>query len=143
MDEGLKILVAYDGSKESQKALVEAIDLAKKFKGSVTALNVYWDPKEALYEETLSATEKIVPSDEGSLRILDDARKLLEESNVKHVLRTERDSNVPKTILRVAESEGFGCIALGSRGLGGASAWLLGSVSSRVIAEATCPVIVV
>jgi len=143
MDEGLKILVAYDGSKESQKALVEAIDLAKKFKGSVTALNVYWDPKETLYEETLSATENIVPADEGSLRILDVARKLLEESNVKHVLRTERDPNVPKTILRVAESEGFGCIALGSRGLGRASAWLLGSVSSRVIAEATCPVIVV
>jgi nucleotide-binding universal stress UspA family protein len=62
---------------------------------------------------------------------------------VEYELKTVRSSNVPKTILDMASDEGYGCIALGSRGLGSARAWLLGSVSRRVIAESSCPVLVV
>jgi nucleotide-binding universal stress UspA family protein len=143
MQEGVKILVAYDGSSESHGALIEASSLAKKFNGSITALNVYWDPKESQYTQTLVKTEGIAPSDEGSLRILGNAKKYLEDNNINYELRTVRSSNVPKTILNIIENEDYGCIALGSRGMGGARAWLLGSVSSRVISESTCPVIVV
>jgi len=143
MKEGLKVLVAYDGSKESNNAVATAADLAERFKGSVTVLNVYWDPMEGKYEPVMEKVEKISISDSGSLRILDDVEPLLKKRKVKYDLRMERDPNVPKTILRIAEDEGYGCIALGSRGMGGARAWLLGSVSSRVIAEASCPVIVV
>jgi nucleotide-binding universal stress UspA family protein len=85
----------------------------------------------------------IAPGDEGSLRILGNAKKYLEENNISYELRTKRSSNVPKTILSISEKEGYGCIALGSRGIGGARAWILGSVSSRVIAESMCPVLVV
>ena len=143
MQDGMKVLVAYDGSTEAHNALVQAVDLAKKFNGAVTALNVYYDPGESQYSATLTETEGIDPRDEGSIRILRPAKDYLEESKVKYELKTFRSSNVPKTILDIAEKEGYGCIALGSRGLGGARAWLLGSVSSRVIAESTCPVIVV
>lgn len=143
MKDGMKILVAYDGSAESHNALKQAVEVAKRFKGSVTALNVYYDPGETQYSSTLAETEGISPRDEGSLRILGTAKKYLEESKAKYELKTVRSSNVPKTILDLAESEEYGCIALGSRGLGGARAWLLGSVSSRVIAESSCPVIVV
>ena len=143
MKEGLRVLVAYDGSNESKNAVSVAGDLAKRFNGSVTVLNVYWDPMEEKYEPVVEAVEKTSMGDMGSLRILDDAGEILEKSKIKYDLRTERNPNVPKTILRIAEDEGYGCIALGSRGVGGARAWLLGSVSSRVIAEASCPVIVV
>jgi nucleotide-binding universal stress UspA family protein len=143
MKEGMKILVAYDGSEESHRALVAATDLAKQFKGSVTALNVYWDTAQNQYEPTLEEIEGISVGDEGSLRILGNAKDYLEENKVKYELRTERNPNTPKTIMGIAEKEGYGCIALGSRGMGGARAWLLGSVSSGVIAEASCPVIVV
>jgi nucleotide-binding universal stress UspA family protein len=143
MQEGMKVLVAYDGSSESHNALVQAVDVAKRFKGSVTALNVYYDPGESQYSATLVDTEGIAPRDEGSLRILGAAKDYLEKSKIEYEVKTVRSSNVPKTILNTAENEGYGCIALGSRGIGGARAWLLGSVSSRVIAESTCPVIVV
>jgi nucleotide-binding universal stress UspA family protein len=143
MKEGLKVLVAYDGSKESNNAVAAAADLAERFKGSVTVLNVYWDPMEGKYEPVVEKLEKTSISDEGGIRILDDVEPMLKKRKVKYDLRMERDPNVPKTILRIAEDEGYGCIALGSRGMGGARAWLLGSVSSRVIAEAPCPVIVV
>ena len=139
----MKILVAYDGSEESHRALVAATDLAKQFKGSVTALNVYWDTAQNQYEPKLEKIEGISASDEGSLRILGNAKDYLEKNKVKYELRTERNPNTPKTIMGIAEKEGYGCIALGSRGIGGARAWLLGSVSSKVIAEASCPVIVV
>jgi len=143
MKDGAKILVAYDGSAESKEAVKEAADLAKRFNGSLTVLNVYWDPMEDKYEPIVEHIEKTSIGDMGSSRILDDVEPMLNKGKVKFDLRSVKDPNVPKTILRIAEDEGYSCIALGSRGMGGAKAWLLGSVSSRVIAEASCPVLVV
>ena len=40
MEEGIKVLVAFDGSKESRNAVSEAADIANRFHGSVTVLNV-------------------------------------------------------------------------------------------------------
>lgn len=142
MEEGVRILVAYDGSDESKKAVEEAKSIAEKFKGSIDVLNVYWDAKETQYENTLARTENITPSDEGSLRILDDAEEILVKSGVNYTLRTVRDSDVAGAILRVVEEEGIDCIVMGSRGLGRSSALILGSVSTSVIAKAECPVIV-
>ena len=143
MEDGMKILVAYDGSDDSERAVKEAAQLANKFSGSVTVLNVYWDPTEESHASALERTEGIQVMDRGSLRILDDIEPYLKESGVTYELRTERSPNVPKTILRIAEDEGYGCIAMGTRGRGGAQSWLLGSVSLKVIAEAECPVIAI
>jgi nucleotide-binding universal stress UspA family protein len=139
----MKILAAFDGSEESMKAVEEAASLAKNLSGSVTVLNVYWDRAEQRYSGEIKAAENIAVRDEGSLRILKNVESLLKDKKVEYNLRTERSSNVPKAILRIAENENYDCIALGSRGLGGAKAWVLGSVSSRIIAESSCPVIVV
>ena len=136
LKESAKILVAYDGSEYSKKALNEAIDIAKKFLGSITLLHVYWDPSEI---QRFEGTEL---RDLPSLRLLDDAEEGLKAANIKYEVRCEHSNNTPNSILRVAKEEGFDCIAIGSRGLGGAKAWLLGSVSSKVVAEAECTVIV-
>ena len=139
----MKILVAYDGSGESYRAVEEAASLAKHLSGHVTVLNVYWDQAEGRYASTIQATENISVRDEGSLRILDSVGSMLEDKKINYNLRTERSTNVPKTIMKIAEDENYNCIALGSRGLGRAKAWVLGSVSSKIIAESSCPVIVV
>ena len=143
MKEGIKILVAYDGSVESANAVRTSADLAKALNGSITVLNVYWDVSQVRYEGEVQQTERISVMDEGSLRILDDLEPMLKEKGVKYEFQSERDPNIPRTIMRVAERGGFDCIALGSRGLGGARAWLMGSVSSRIISDSICPVIVV
>ncbi len=136
MKDGAKILVAYDGSEYSNRALSEAVDLAKKLKGSVTLLHVFWDPN----VKKLEGTEI---RDEPTMRLMADAEKSLKGLKVKYEMRSERSDDPPYVILKTARDEGFDCIAMGSRGRGGAKAWILGSVSSRVVAESACPVIVV
>ena len=136
MKDGAKILVAYDGSIYSKKALTEAVDLAKRTKGSVTLLHVFWPAEKTKFEGT-------EVRDEPTIRLLKDAEGDLKKANIKYEALSERSDDPPHVILKTAEDGGFDCIVLGSRGVGGAKAWLLGSVSSRVVAEAQCPVLIV
>ena len=139
----MKILVPYDGSENAKNAVKEAVDLAKQFSGLLTVLHVQWDPLEETYAEEVEKYEGIEVRDEVSLRLLDDLDPMLEESGVKYDLRSETTPRIPKTILSIAEDEGYDLICIGSRGMGSAKAWLLGSVSNRVITGADCPVLVV
>jgi len=134
--DGAKILVAYDGSEYSKKALREAIDIAKKFSGSVTVLHVFWEPLASRRIEGMEVR------DQPAMRLMEDAEKMLKASSVKYEMRSENSSQIPDVILKVAKEGGFDSIALGSRGMGGARAWLLGSVSSRIAAEAEKTVII-
>ena len=136
MKDGAKILVAYDGSEFAKRALNEATDLAKKFNGSVTLLHVFWDPEVKKYEGTEIR-------DQPTMQLLTDVEKGLKASKIKYEVRSERSDDPPYVILKMARDEGYDCIAMGSRGRGGAKALILGSVSSRVVAESACPVIVV
>jgi nucleotide-binding universal stress UspA family protein len=136
LKDGAKILVAYDGSEFSNRALSEATDLAKKFNGSVTLLHVFWDDE----VKKLEGTEV---RDQPTMQLLAVAEKSLKAAKVKYEMRSERSNDPPYVILKTAREEGYNCIAMGSRGRGGAKAWILGSVSSRVVAESLCPVIVV
>ena len=136
MKSGAKILVAYDGSEFANRALNEAVDIAKKVNGSVTLIHVFWDPNVKKYEGT-------EVRDQPTIQLMADAEKILKASKVKHELRSERSDDAPHVILKAANEGGFDYIAMGSRGRGGAKAWILGSVSSRVVAESHCPVIVV
>lgn len=126
MKKMMKILVAYDGSANADKALDEAIDLAEAFQGSIIVLHVPWEE-----------------SDDESRRLLRHAEARLKKTGVRYGLRSERSQYPPRRIVRVAMDEGIDVIAIGSRGLGTAKAWVLGSVSSRVIEEAPFPVLVV
>ena len=122
----MKILVAHDGSAHADKALNEAIILAEKFEGSIILLHVAWEK-----------------SDNDSRRLLHHAEEKLKNSNIKYKLRVERSQNPPRRIVRIAMDEDCDLIAIGSRGMSGGKAWVLGSVSSRVIEEAPCLVLVV
>jgi len=135
MKKGMKILVAYDGSPQSKDALKEATDLLREFSGEMTVLHVYWDPEIREYDGTEIR-------DRPSLRLLDDIKNTLDESCVKYKFRSEHHPNTPRAILNIAENEKYDMIALGSRGIGRARAWLLGSVSNKVVSEAPCTVLV-
>ena len=119
-----KILLAYDGSEYSKKALQEAIRLCEKFNSSVTVVNACWEK-----------------SDDESRHLLKETEESLKKAKIKYNLRSERTENAPRRILDIILKEGYDCIVLGVRGVGGAKEWLLGSVSTKIAAEAPCTVI--
>lgn len=124
----MKILVPYDGSPHAVGALAEAMDLAEKYSGSVTVLHARWEETDDMCNLFLMNAEEI-------------SKK--RSPDIKYEYRCERSNNASARILSVAEDEDFNLIAMGSRGRGSAKALLLGSVSTRVISEAHCPVLVV
>ncbi len=137
MKDKMKVLVPYDGSSNAKNAVTEAIKLAKKFDGSVSLLHVHWDHGAA------TAYDGTEVRDQASIKLFEDVETDLKSSGVKYVLHSENDPNAPDVILSTAKRENVDAIVMGSRGMGGARAWLLGSVSSKVAAEAQCPVIIV
>ena len=142
MKDNGKILVAYDGSVEAQKAVREAVTLSKKFNASITLLHVYWDPEFSEAEEKSGSFENIPIMNEGRLKVLSDIEPFLKDSGVEYLLRSENHPHAAKTILRIAQEDNFDLITIGNRGLGGARSWILGSVSNEVVANAHCPVLV-
>jgi nucleotide-binding universal stress UspA family protein len=126
MKEDMKILVAYDGSDHAKRALTESIQLAQKFSGFLTLLHCCW-----------------FESDQASILLLKDVKGILEAASVNHEYKSIRTNNPSTTILQIAEEGGYDMIVLGSRGLGGARALILGSVSNKVASEATIPILIV
>ena len=53
------------------------------------------------------------------------------------------EGRAPQAIVSLAEDSGIGVIVMGSRGRGGVSRTLMGSVSDSVVRHAHCPVLVV
>ena len=126
MFDKIRILVGYDASSQSKKALKEAIVIAKHFSGFIKVVNVYEKGKEKETETTII-----------------EAKQILEKEDVKHDVSLVLGSNPAKALGIIAKQENFGLIVIGSRGLGSNLSFLLGSVSKQVVANAYCNVLVV
>jgi nucleotide-binding universal stress UspA family protein len=126
MKEKMKILVGVDGSDTSTWALMEAISIAKKFSGHVKVITVY--KRGGIDEATKTQTK---------------AKQLLEEEEIDSSLESILGSNPSRALVDTAQNEKIDLIVVGSRGLGSAAAFLLGSVSKQVVSKASCDVLVV
>jgi nucleotide-binding universal stress UspA family protein len=126
MKEKMKILVGVDGSDYSTWALMEAISIAKKFSGHVKVITVY---KRGQDDEATKTQTK--------------AKQLLDEEQIDSSLSAILGSNPSRALVDIAQNENFNLIVVGSRGLGSAAAFLLGSVSKQVVSKASCDVLVV
>jgi len=149
-----KILVAFDGSEPSKRAIDYAADMVHSYKGSLVILTVVpkvtipifpdegfgtvpvtTSPDWAEYQEKMNETYK---------KSQDDAVKDLKEHYpklpVEALLLEGRPSS---TIVEQAEKNQTDLIVIGSRGLGGISGWILGSTSRRVVESCTKPVLVI
>ena len=122
----MKILVGIDGSEHSKRALIEAVNIARKFSGSVKVITVY---KKGM--------------DEKAKEILEEAGQSLKKEKINHSLLSILGSNPSRALVNIAKNENFDLIVVGSRGLGSAASFLLGSVSKSVVSQAPCDVLVV
>jgi nucleotide-binding universal stress UspA family protein len=126
MKEKMKILVGLDGSDYSTWALMEAISIAKKFSGHVKVITVYKQGKE----------------NEAS-KIQMKAQQLMDEEQIDCELSSILGSNPSRALVDTAEKDKVDLIVVGSRGLGSAAAFIMGSVSKQVVTKANCDVLVV
>jgi nucleotide-binding universal stress UspA family protein len=139
-----KILVAFDGSSESMKAIKYAIGLAKNYETRLMVMTAMrlpsmpgWWPVESPYSwQRKYAKEK---------------RKWFQE--IKHLAKENKiavqtdivESSMPPegTIVKFAQEHDADVIIVGTRGTSGFAKQLLGSVALGVTTFAHCTVIVV
>ncbi|MCW4022786.1 MAG: universal stress protein [archaeon] len=126
MKQNLKILVGVDGSDNSTWALMEAISIAKKFSGHIKVITVY---KQGKKDEATKTQTKI--------------KQLLDEEQIDSNLSAILGSNPARALVDTAENEKIDLIVVGSRGLGNAASFILGSVSKKVVSKASCNVLVI
>lgn len=134
-----RLLIATDGSKASDTAVEEGIELARELDARVLFVHVKaWPPGllgEPFYQRKLTHEAA-------------DARKAVETAMQA---ATERDveadweilqGDPAKEIIRLATDRDADLIVIGSRGLSAVAGTLLGSVSRAVVHEADRPVLV-
>jgi nucleotide-binding universal stress UspA family protein len=131
-----RILLAYDGSDGARRALEIVLELAART-DRVTVVGVAEGVPLLGYAGTIPSPEQESERD----RMLAEAEEALEASGLAVVL-AQRGGDPATAILDAAEKTGCDLIVMGTRGLGTAERWLIGSVSDKVLHHAHCSVLV-
>jgi nucleotide-binding universal stress UspA family protein len=147
------ILVAIDGSDHSMKAAEYAIDIARDNKAQLIALAVLDIAKIGYAASTFIASpmhglEELERKRKEAQEWLDNVGKLISQkandnnNNIQFKSQIEESMSIAGTIVDHAENQNIDLIVVGSRGRSGFTKLLLGSVASKVITYAVCPVLV-
>ncbi|MCS7149692.1 MAG: universal stress protein [Caldimicrobium sp.] len=136
-----KVLACIDGSEISDRVLTQAVERVKKEGGELVVLYVVEDfCPIGLTEIDCDMVRELLMKE--AKVIIDQALAKVRSLGVegKGVIKEGRPADV---IVEFAKEEGVDEIFIGSHGRHGAKKVLLGSVSSRVVEYATCPVTVI
>ena len=140
-----KILLSSDGSDDALHAAQLAAIMARPAHAEVLILNAFnmGATVSVIPVEALGCSETVIEACEAAQKdILKRTSAVLTGEGVPCRIRAEMGEPVATT-LRVAGEEKTDLIVVGSHGLGGFRASLLGSVSDGVAQRAPCPVLVV
>ena len=135
------ILIGYDGSAHSKKALEYGIDFAMHAGAELTIVTAFTKVPDYLgspqYDEVVA-------------RMTTEARQTAEMAaeqaracGIENVRVEVMEGAAAECIMAVADTRGCDCIVVGSRGRGGMAGLLLGSVSDRLAHHAKVPVLIV
>ncbi|MGA3030923.1 MAG: universal stress protein [Candidatus Limnocylindrales bacterium] len=130
-----RILLAYDGTEPSKRALEQVAEFANALNAEVSVVSV------------VPARPGPVPLDPWDDRQVHDhalveARKLLNEQGIEPRL-LEPSGDPARTIEHIADEGRYDMVVVGSRGLGALGRMLEGSVSEHVATHARRTVVVV
>lgn len=136
----MKIALAVDGSKHSQVAETLLAKLAGKRNHAVGVVTVTPPVISGATAQNKSVTEML---EEAGSKMLDQVvSSLRSKTSLRLIPRLAEFSNPADGILRVAERDKADLIVIGARGLRGLDAFLMGSVSQRVVRYAKSAVLV-
>ena len=143
------ILVPYDGSKYSQKALKMAVEMARAFDSSLYLVNVIdvstvTPPGKIRSKNTQKTLDQIKTAVKNSVEsYLQKIQKEYGESGVK-VKGFVLEGDPTGKLLKFIQDRSINLVIIGSKGLSGVSKIMtLGSVSRKVSELAKCPVVIV
>ena len=138
-----KILVPVDFSDHSQRALDEAVGLAKTFGAQIHLLHCY-----QIHPTAVAPYGIVVPETfehdirMAALQRLSEMREKVAAQGVR--VQEHITAHFPaEEIVEMADHLGVDLIVMGTRGLTGLKHVLLGSVAERTIRLAKCPVLTV
>lgn len=133
------ILVAFDGSEQSQSAFQLGLEIAEKFEARLLVVGVVRLPEPAI------SVEIDAMLDNGKAHYAEEFERLAEAARKVRVTMSSQVAvgHPAEQILRHAEDHHADLIVMGRRGMTRATRWILGSVSERVMRYAHCPVTVV
>jgi nucleotide-binding universal stress UspA family protein len=147
-----RILVPYDGSTHSKKALLEAIDIAREFGAELYVINIIdisTDVPSAVLHSTISKklkklSREILGSQQAKVNaVLQEKVKMCKRDGVK-VSCDVMIGKPANSILKFAKERRIELVVIGSRGLTRLRKLMaLGSVSRKVSEESKCPVLIV
>jgi nucleotide-binding universal stress UspA family protein len=139
------ILIAVDGSDLSNKALAQAVELAKALSAKITIVHVtapwtsvavgeiaiMFPPQE--YEANMAAAAE---------KLLAQAKASADTLGIACTTAHASDPQPYKAILAEAEKDGADLIVMGSHGRRGIAGLLLGSETSKTLTHSKIPVLV-
>ena len=131
------ILVALDGSPNSQRALPTAVEVAKKFESQIFVLHVAEHDRGRAAAYTLESPAE-------ATKLVADAVETARKAGLKASgeVRDAGAQHAAKFIVDAANEKGADLIVMGTRGLSDVQGVFLGSVTHKVIQTAGIPVLV-
>ena len=131
-----KILLPVDGSDHSLRAAQGAIDLARKFNAEIIVLYC-----SETFQNLKQFKDFSLESLEYANKRLEPVRTLMTDQEARYRERVV-DNSPSEEIPRIAEKEQVDLIIMAPRGTNPLASILLGSVTTRVLKQAPCHVLV-
>ncbi|MFO7760946.1 MAG: universal stress protein [Thermodesulfobacteriota bacterium] len=133
------VLVAVDGSKFSELALDEGINIAKACKSRLFVINVI-DTNEEFMALAPDLEDLI---EDKAKELLDKSRDKAAAQDVNCETIVHFDYQTYRPIIKEAQERKISLIIVGSHGHSALERTMMGSVSLRVVAHSPCPVLVI
>ncbi|CAM5646883.1 universal stress protein [Kitasatospora aureofaciens] len=141
MSDTPRIVVGVDGSPASEEALRWAVDYARAVGGTVDAVTAWEYPAFYGWGGTTVPPEAYNPEELAGKTLTESVAKVIGQDAGVPIREGVVPGNAAGALLQAAK--GAAVLVVGSRGRGGFSGVLLGSVSRHVTEHAPCPVVVV
>jgi nucleotide-binding universal stress UspA family protein len=135
-----KMLIGFDGSSASERALQSGLALAKQIGSEV---DVLWIDEVSV---THGAQTEVRDDEKRARDFFNTLRKTIDSAAIRRGLEVNagfRRGNAPRILVGEADSGGFRLIVIGHRGHSGLWGKLLGGVADRVSHHAQCDVLIV
>lgn len=135
-----RILIPYDGSENSRRALDVAIDLTRQYEAAISAVAVVSLP------EFAASVDEVDQVREQGRKFYEESLRQAQEAALEAGLSLKTDTvygHRSEAILEYAKKSRADLIVIGSRGLSAVERYVLGSVSEVVVHHAPCSVLVV